>query len=132
MIAVLFEVWPAEGRDSDYMDIAGKLRPVLEAIDGFISVERFQSLSDPRKLLSLSYWRDEAAVTAWRRTSEHRLAQAQGRSQIFSDYRLRVAAVVRDYGLTDRAQAPADSRHAHDPEPADALERPQSPRSERR
>lgn len=110
MIAVIFEVEPAEGRKRAYLDLAAELRPLLEEIEGFISVERFQSLSDPNKILSLSFFRDEEAAQRWRRLGAHREAQAQGRRGIFADYRLRVAGVIRDYGLTERAQAPADSR----------------------
>jgi heme-degrading monooxygenase HmoA len=113
MIAVLFEAWPAEGQAQRYLDIAAALRPELAAIDGFVSIERFRSLSDPDKLLSLSFWRDEAAVVAWRNTPDHRTAQADGRTHVFRDYRLRIAGVLRDYGMDDRAQAPADSRAAH-------------------
>lgn len=110
MIAVIFEVWPADGRKADYLDYAARLRSELERMDGFVSVERFQSLTDPDKMLSLSVWRDEAAVAAWRRHTGHRTAQAAGRGGIFRDYRLRVAAVVRDYGMTQkREQAPQDS-----------------------
>lgn len=109
MIAVIFEVWPAEGCRERYLDIAAELRLQLEEVDGFISVERFQSLADPAKLLSLSCFRDEAALTGWRNLGSHRHAQAQGRGRLFADYRLRVAGVIRDYGLHDRAQAPADS-----------------------
>jgi len=106
MIAVIFELTPkAEFRDA-YFDIAADLRPLLKDIDGFISVERFQSLSDPDKYLSLSFWRDETAVSAWRRLEKHRSAQTKGRSDIFKTYRLRVASVVRDYGMEDRAQVP--------------------------
>jgi heme-degrading monooxygenase HmoA len=114
MIAVIFEVWPAQGRKDDYLAIAAALRAELEAIDGFMSVERFQSITDPDKLLSLSFWRDEEAVKTWRNHQHHRASQAKGRSGIFADYRLRVASVMRDYGLTDRAAAPADSRGVHD------------------
>jgi heme-degrading monooxygenase HmoA len=114
MIAVIFEVWPAEGRKDDYLGLAAALRSDLEGIDGFISVERFQSITDPGKLLSLSFWRDEAAVRTWRTRSAHRRAQQAGRGGIFADYRLRIASVVRDYGITDRAEAPEDSRAAHD------------------
>ncbi|KQT57201.1 antibiotic biosynthesis monooxygenase [Methylobacterium sp. Leaf456] len=113
MIAVIFEVWPAEGHVQDYLDLAAALRDDLVTIDGFVSVERFRSLSEPEKLLSLSFWRDEAAVRAWRERPGHRATQAKGRSGVFRDYRLRIATVVRDYGLDDRAQAPADSRVAH-------------------
>jgi heme-degrading monooxygenase HmoA len=106
MIAIIFEVWPCEnGRDA-YLDIAASLRPHLEMIDGFISVERFQSLSEPGKLLSLSFFRDEAAVKRWRERPPHRGAQARGRSGLFDDYRLRVAEIVRDYGLDRRDEAP--------------------------
>ena len=116
MIAVIFEVWPADGRKDDYLELAARLKSELERMDGFISVERFQSLTDPDKLLSLSFWRDEAAVTGWRQYAAHRAAQSAGRAGIFRDYRLRVAAVVRDYGLdTRRDQAPADSRSIHEP-----------------
>jgi heme-degrading monooxygenase HmoA len=110
MIAVIFEVEPAEGRRDAYLGIAADLRPLLEGIDGFISVERFQSLTDPSRLVSLSFWRDEQAVQAWRNTGEHRQAQKAGRGGIFANYRLRIAHVVRDYGLEEREEAPADSR----------------------
>jgi heme-degrading monooxygenase HmoA len=113
MIAVIFEVTPAEGRKDAYLDIAARLRPTLEQIDGFISVERFQSLSNPDKMLSLSFFRDEAAVQEWRRLEAHRSAQQAGRERLFADYRLRIAGVMRDYGLHERAEAPADSRERH-------------------
>jgi heme-degrading monooxygenase HmoA len=113
MIAVIFEVEPADGRREAYLDIAAELKPALEQMDGFISVERFESLTTRGKILSLSFWRDEAAVAAWRSLPEHRRAQAAGRGGIFADYRLRVASVVRDYGLTQRDEAPADSRDVH-------------------
>jgi heme-degrading monooxygenase HmoA len=116
MIAVISEVWPKHERKQDYLDIAAELRPLLEKIDGFISIERFESLYEPGKILSLSFFRNEAAVEAWRRTNEHRLAQAKGRGEIFADYRLRVAGVIRDYGKNERAQVPGDSREAHDSE----------------
>ncbi|MFT7776153.1 antibiotic biosynthesis monooxygenase family protein [Roseateles sp.] len=106
MIAVIFEVQPArEGRQT-YLDHAAALKLLLEQMDGFISVERFQSLTQPDKLLSLSFWRDEEAVRRWREMERHRQAQAVGRDGLFADYRLRVAYVVRDYGLNDRTQAP--------------------------
>lgn len=110
MIAVIFEVWPAAGRKQEYLDLAAGLRPLLEQVDGFISIERFESLTEPGKVLSLSIFRDEAAVTRWRKLEQHRAAQAQGRGGVFHDYRLRVASVIRDYGMTERAQAPGDSR----------------------
>lgn len=106
MIAVLFEVQPTEAGRAAYLDHAAALKPMLAPLDGFLSVERFQSLADPGRLLSLSFWRDEAAVRAWRETGRHREAQAAGRGGLFHDYRLRVAHVVRDYGLHDRAQVP--------------------------
>lgn len=118
MIAVIFEVEPAEGRREQYLDMAADLKPLLADIDGFISVERFQSLMDPNKLLSLSFWRDEAALEAWRNVDRHRRAQSAGRSVMFADYRLRVASVIRDYGRTDRAEVPDDSRRHHDNAPA--------------
>jgi heme-degrading monooxygenase HmoA len=113
MFAVIFEVLPAAGRTQDYLDLAAALRPELERIDGFISIERFSSLTTPGKILSLSFWRDEEAIARWRAFDQHRLAQAQGRGGIFADYRLRVAAVVRDYGMFERAQTPEDSLAAH-------------------
>jgi len=113
MIAIIFEVWPAKGEQNHYLDLAAALRSDLEKMDGFISVERFQSLTTPGKLLSLSFWRDEEAVAAWRNQARHRATQAQGRSGVFSNYRLRVAAIIRDYGLKERDEAPADSRMAH-------------------
>lgn len=118
MIAVIFEVWPAEGRKDDYLAIAASLRDELGQVDGFISVERFQSITDPGKLLSLSCWRDEEAVKRWRTQVHHRESQARGRAGVFADYRLRVASVLRDYGLSDRAEAPADSNRAHDAQSA--------------
>lgn len=115
MIAVIFEVTPAEGRKQEYLDLAAELRPELEKIDGFISVERFQSLTDPGKLLSLSFWRDEEAVARWRNHPGHRRTQSRDRSGVFAGYRLRVAHVLRDYEMTDRReQAPEDSRAIFD------------------
>ena len=106
MHAVIFEVEPEPERRQDYLDIAARLRPELEKIDGFISVERFESLTTPGKILSLSFWRDEAAVAAWRRQEEHREAQRAWRGGIFRTYLLRVAAVTRDYGMDEREEAP--------------------------
>ena len=117
MIAVIFEVWPAAGRAQDYFELAGALKPDLEKIDGFISIERFESLTQKGKLLSLSFWRDEAAVAQWRNLEAHRRTQALGREVAFADYRLRVAHVLRDYGLHERDQAPADSQAVHPPRP---------------
>lgn len=114
MIAVIFEVMPAPGRKQEYLDLAEKLRPELEKLDGFISIERFESITNKGKMLSLSIWRDEVAVKRWRQFEGHRMAQAKGRGGIFLDYRLRVAAVIRDYGMFEREQAPAESRVVHD------------------
>jgi heme-degrading monooxygenase HmoA len=114
MIAVIFEVTPAAGRKKDYLDLAEKLRPEIEKHDGFISIERFQSLTNEGKMLSLSIWRDEDSVRRWREFEGHRAAQTKGRAGIFADYRLRVATVVRDYGMLERREAPADSRAIHD------------------
>jgi heme-degrading monooxygenase HmoA len=113
MIAVIFEFTPAPGAVDDYFAIGSALKSEVEGFDGFISIERFQSVTAPGKYVSLSYWRDEAAVEAWRNKQVHRAAQARGRGGVFADYRLRVAAVLRDYGMHDRAEAPADSRQAH-------------------
>lgn len=115
MIAVIFEVFPADDRQNDYLYHSARLKADLEHMDGFVSVERFQSLTDHDKLLSLSFWRDEASVARWRCHAEHRATQRAGRDGIFRDYRLRVASVLRDYGMTERReQAPADSQAAHD------------------
>tara|TARA_R110002020_G_scaffold136630_2_gene304560 strand:- start:11137 stop:11493 length:357 start_codon:yes stop_codon:yes gene_type:complete len=113
MIAVIFEVEPADGRHSEYLEIAALMRAMLDEVDGFISVERFESLTTPGKLVSLSFFRDEAAVKCWRRLAAHRNAQTRGRAGVFTRYRLRVAHVVRDYGLNERAEAPADSQKIH-------------------
>lgn len=113
MIAVIFEVWPAAGEREHYLDIAADLRPLLNEIDGFISIERFESISEPGKMLSLSFWRDEEAVAAWRALDPHRAAQLLGREMVFRDYRLRIAHVLREYGMDARDEAPADSRVAH-------------------
>ena len=106
MIAVIFELWPAEGRADDYFALAAALKPRLEKIDGFISVERFASVSEQGKFVSISFWRDEEAVGKWRTDVEHKGAQVAGRDGIFRDYRLRVATVLRDYGPRDRSEAP--------------------------
>lgn len=114
MIAVIFEGLPYLGERHNYLDLAVKLRPELEKIDGFLSIERFESLTLRGKLLSLSFWRDEEAVTAWRNLEFHRKAQQAGHDSIFADYRLRVCHVVRDYGINDRSEAPEDSRERND------------------
>lgn len=114
MLAVIFEVWPAAGRAAEYFDLAAALKADLGKIDGFLSIERFESLTTPGKFLSLSFWRDEEAIRQWRNLDTHRVAQAKGRGEVFADYRLRVAAVMRDYGMNERAGAPADSREAHE------------------
>ena len=113
MVAGIFEVRPKPGCRDAYLDIAADLRPLLAGIDGFISIERFQSLADPEKVLSISFWRDEAAVAQWRKIEAHRAAQAQGRTALFADYRIRVAEVLRDYGMAERAEVPDDSRALH-------------------
>jgi heme-degrading monooxygenase HmoA len=113
MIAVIFEVMPQPDRKSDYLDIATQMRPMVDEIEGFISVERFQSLSNPNKLLSLSLFEDEDAVARWRTLAAHRGAQSRGRSGIFTNYHLRIAHVIRDYGMFDRDEAPTDSRASH-------------------
>lgn len=113
MIAVIFEVIPAQGRKDDYLELAAKLRPLVEGVDGFISIERFQSLTNPEKILSLSFFEDEEAIARWRNLEAHRGAQDKGRAGVFDDYRLRIASVVRDYGMFERDQAPTDSQQAH-------------------
>lgn len=109
MIAVIFEVEPRPGAAERYFATAAELRPLLEGIDGFISIERFESVTRPGHFLSLSFWRDEEAVRRWRCEPAHRQAQAAGRASLFANYRLRVASVMRDYGRSERAQAPPDS-----------------------
>jgi len=113
MIAVIFEVYPDESRKEEYLDIAAKLKPLLEEIDGFISIERFSSLAEEGKILSLSFWRDDKAIQEWRNLEQHRMAQVKGRDGIFNNYRLRVATVSRDYGKDNREQAPKDSKLRH-------------------
>ncbi|HEX7810296.1 MAG TPA: antibiotic biosynthesis monooxygenase [Burkholderiales bacterium] len=113
MFAVIFEVWPAEGRAQEYFDLAATLAADLKKIDGFVSIERFQSLVTPGKYVSISFWRDEEAIRTWRSLERHRSAQAKGRAGVFADYRLRVASVVRDYGMNARDEAPRDSRSVH-------------------
>ncbi len=108
MYAVIFEVQPKPEHFDDYLSIAAELRSELEQIDGFISVERFSSLVEDGKILSLSFWRDEAAIKRWREQIDHRAAQRKGRGALFESYRLRVAAVVRDYGMLERDQVPDD------------------------
>ena len=113
MIAIIFESQPHPDKKDAYLEAAARMRPLAEAIDGFISVERFESITNPGKIVSISFWRDEEAVRQWRNVEEHRRTQAAGRKSIFADYRLRVAQVLRDYGMTERAEAPQDSRAAH-------------------
>jgi len=113
MVAVISEVTPVDGKLETYLAIAARIRPEAEKLDGFISAERFQSIANPGKYLSLSFFRDEKAATAWRNTVSHRMAQKQARAELFADYRIRVAEVVRDYGKASRGQAPADSKAAH-------------------
>jgi heme-degrading monooxygenase HmoA len=113
MIAVIFEVMIHPDRKEEYLSIAAQIRPLLDEVDGFISVERFQSLTNPDKLLSLSFFRDEEAIAQWRSLEKHRAAQSAGRDGIFTDYHLRIAHVIRDYGLFDRAEAPSDSKSTH-------------------
>lgn len=113
MIAVIFEVWPDPDNKQTYLDLAAELHPLLDGIDGFISIERFESLTESGKILSLSFWRDEAAVEQWRNLEAHRAAQTQGRGGVFQNYRLRVAGVIRDYGMDARAEAPDDSQAIH-------------------
>ncbi|OLQ72182.1 antibiotic biosynthesis monooxygenase [Photobacterium proteolyticum] len=113
MIAVIFEVQVAQGKTSEYLDIANEIKPLLSKIEGFISVERFQSLTNEGKVLSLSFWRDEEAIQAWRALESHRFAQSKGRGGVFVNYRLRVAGVIRDYGMDNRSEAPQDSIEAH-------------------
>lgn len=113
MIVVIFEVYPREGEKDPYLAMAAEMRPLVDAIDGFISVERFESLTTPGKLLSISTFRDEAALDEWRRLTRHRSAQQAGRERMFADYRIRVASVLRDYGMEEREGAPEDSRALH-------------------
>jgi heme-degrading monooxygenase HmoA len=113
MIAVIFELWPDIDQHATYFNLAAQLRPELDSIDGFISIERFESIATQGKYLSLSFWRDELAVQAWRTLDTHRAAQSQGRAGVLANYRLRVAQVQRDYGLNERAEAPQDSQHHH-------------------
>jgi heme-degrading monooxygenase HmoA len=113
MIAMIFEVWPKAEHKSEYLDIAATLRPLVEKIDGFISIERFESLYEPGKILSLGIFRDESALKKWRNIEAHRAAQAKGRAMLFENYRLRIAGVIRDYGMQDHTHAPVDSRVAH-------------------
>ena len=113
MIAVIFEFFPAPGKTEEYFDLGAAMKAEVEGFDGFISIERFQSVTTPGKFVSLSFWRDEAAVQAWRNVQAHRAAQARGRGGVFAEYRLRVASVIRDYGMSQREEAPSDSRKAH-------------------
>ena len=113
MHAVIFEFWPADGRQSEYFGHVDALKPELEKIAGFISVERFESLAEPGKLLSLSFWESEEAIAEWRNVQRHRQAQAAGRAGVFANYRLRIAGIIRDYGMEQRSEAPVDSSAAH-------------------
>jgi heme-degrading monooxygenase HmoA len=113
VIAVIFEFTPAEGRFPEYMELVGTLKADLDKADGFISLERFESITTKGKFVSLQFWRDEEAVSKWRNLQRHRTVQAKGRAGIFKSYRLRIAGVIRDYTMDERAQAPADSVRVH-------------------
>ena len=113
MVSVIFEVTPQPEHRDGYLSWAAELKEELLKMEGFISIERFQSLTDPGKILSLQFWRDDACLTAWRNLDAHRAAQLAGRTTMFKDYRLRIAEVTRDYGLEAREEAPKDSRAAH-------------------
>jgi heme-degrading monooxygenase HmoA len=113
MIAVIFEVETHKGKQKNYLEFARELRPLVDQIDGFISIERFESITNPGKILSLSFWRDEKAITEWRNISEHRQAQQEGRESIFSNYRIRIAGITRDYGMHKKSEAPQDSKKFH-------------------
>jgi heme-degrading monooxygenase HmoA len=114
MVAVIFEAFPADGKWEEYLDIASSLRPELDKIEGFISIERFQSITNPDKVLSLSFWKDEKCIEQWRNIEMHRTAQEAGRKSVFENYRLRVANVLRDYSMQERKEAPSDSKNIHD------------------
>src|SRR5688500_8008896 len=113
MIAVIFEFTPAEGRFKDYMALVDTLREDLAKAEGFISLERFESITNRGKFVSLQFWRDDECVRKWRNLQKHREAQKQGRSSIFKSYRLRIASVIRDYEMDRRDQAPEDSLKVH-------------------
>lgn len=113
MIAVIFEFTPAAGRFPEYLQLVEQLAPELEKAEGFVSLERYESITAPGKYVSLQFWKDEASVRKWRNAQLHREAQKKGRGGIFASYRLRIAGVVRDYTLEARAQAPADSVAVH-------------------
>ena len=113
MIAIIFEVTPKSHKKAGYLELAGEMRPLIDGVEGFISVERFQSLTNPEKLLSISFFEDEAAVDRWRKLAAHRRVQSKGRKEIFDDYRIKVLQVLRDYGMTDRDEAPEDSLKVH-------------------
>lgn len=112
-IAVLFEVVPEDGQKQEYLDIATKLKPELEKIKGFISIERFQSIHNPEKILSLSFWENEEAIKEWRNLEIHRNAQSKSRELIFRGYRIRIAQTFRDYGMFERDETPSDSKIFH-------------------
>ena len=113
MIAVIFEFTPAEGRFPEYMDLVGELKADLAKADGFLSLERFESITAPGKFVSLQFWRDDEAVRKWRNLQKHREAQKKGRAGIFASYRLRIASVIRDYEMDKRGEAPRDSLEVH-------------------
>ena len=113
MIVVIFESWPKPGNGETYLKMGQSMSSLVEGFDGFISIERFESVVEPGKFVALSYWRDEESVAAWRNVAEHRRIQDGSRRSVFNDYRLRVATVMRDYSMENREQAPPDSVAAH-------------------
>jgi heme-degrading monooxygenase HmoA len=96
MFSVIFEVHPQEGKKEEYLGLAKHLKPLLEAIHGFIDNERFESKRKQGWVLSPSTWRDEKSVVRWRTEAEHHAVQEKGRYEIFEDYRLRVGEVISD------------------------------------
>jgi len=113
MIAVIFEFTPAEGRFPEYLKLVGELKADLDKAEGFISLERFESITNKGKFVSLQFWKDEESVRKWRNLQKHREAQKKGRKEVFDSYRLRVCSVIRDYEMDRREQAPKDSVEIH-------------------
>jgi heme-degrading monooxygenase HmoA len=96
MFSVIFEVHPRQEKFDLYLDLAKRLKPILERIDGFIDNERFESTRRPGWILSHSTWRDEKSVVRWRTVAQHHDTQQRGRNEVFQDYHLRVGEIVVD------------------------------------
>ena len=104
-VVVLFEVTPTAEGKVRYLELAAQLKLLLSDAKGFIHSERFSSLNEEGKLLSLNVWENEESVKKWRNELHHRMSQSEGRERLFENYRITVAYVIREYDDYNRREA---------------------------